>query len=102
MLIYGIIILHNKLAKAKSKGVISVAKQHTSIILRKTSLIEVSLSLYYKDEDDIERKDIKLLKQHSNNITGIRQKDDIVTIEIWFDSREKMDEFVNEMDKLTK
>ena len=79
-----------------------MAKQHTSIILRKTSLIEVSLSLYYKDEDDIERKDIRLLKQHSNNITGIRQKDDIVTIEIWFNSKEEMDEFVKEINKLAK
>lgn len=79
-----------------------MAKQHTSIILRDTTLIEVSSSLYHKDENDVERKDIGLLKQYSNNITSISQKDNLVTIGIWFESKEKMDEFIKEINKLTK
>ena len=79
-----------------------MAKQHTSIILRKTSLIDVSSSIFFKNEDEIERKDIRLLRQHSNNVTGICQKNDIVTVEIWFESEEKMVEFIKEMDKLAK
>lgn len=79
-----------------------MAKQHTTIILRNTTLLEVSASLHFKNEKDVKRKDILYLKEHSNNITSISQKDDIVSVSIWFDSKEKADEFIKRMDKLTK
>ena len=79
-----------------------MAKYDATIVLRDTNLIQVSSSLHYKDENEIDRKDIVLLKQHSNNITSIAEKDGLVIINIWFESKEKATEFTKEMDKLAK
>ena len=79
-----------------------MAKYDATIILRNTNLIQVSSSLHYKDENEIDRKDIVLLKQHANNITSIAEKDGLVSVNVWFENKEKAREFTKEMEKLAK
>lgn len=78
-----------------------MSKQHTSVILRNTNILEISSLIHFKGDVDVGREDFRLLKQYSNNITSISQHDDIVTIGIWFDSKEEADEFIKKMDKLS-